>query len=108
MNYDLNIDNYTKKDLINFLNLPEIYEENMLLQKKDEFITNIKNVDNTDEKNKMIIINFINEAVDKTLKDLANGTKEILFATSEIVMAKKKNMILALAQVSIISALLLA
>jgi hypothetical protein len=69
MNYDLNIDNYTKKDLINFLNLPEIYEENMLLQKKDEFITNIKNVDNTDEKNKMIIINFINEAVDK-LKSL--------------------------------------
>ena len=62
MNYDLNIENYTKKDLINFLNLPEIYEENMLLQKKNEFI---KNVYNTDDKNKMIIINFINDAVDK-------------------------------------------
>ena len=58
MNYDLDIDNYTKKELLNFFNLPEIYEENMLIQKKNDFIMNIKNVDNTDEKNKMIIINF--------------------------------------------------
>ena len=36
-------------------------------------------------------IDAINEAIDKTLKDLANGTKEILFATSEVVMVKKKN-----------------
>ena len=36
-------------------------------------------------------IDAINEAVDKTLKDLANGTKEILFTSSEVNMAKKKN-----------------
>jgi hypothetical protein len=36
-------------------------------------------------------IDAINEAVDKTLKDLANGTKEILLTSSEVVMAKKKN-----------------
>ena len=36
-------------------------------------------------------IDAINEAVDKTLKDLVKDTKEILFTTSEVVMAKKKN-----------------
>ena len=81
MNYDLNIENYTKKDLINFLNLPEIYEENMLLQKKNEFI---KNVYNTDDKNKMIIINFINDAVDK-LKSftLINNTTMLTYIKTQ-------------------------
>lgn len=75
MNYDLDIDNYTKKELLNFFNLPEIYEENMLIQKKNDFIMNIKNVDNTDEKNKMIIINFINTAANKLKSyNLINNT----------------------------------
>lgn len=36
-------------------------------------------------------IDAINEAIDKTLKDLVNATKEILLTTSEVNMAKKKN-----------------
>lgn len=62
---DLNIDNYTKKELTKFFNLSETYEENMLLKKQNEFIKVIKNDVNKDNKTKISIIKFINNAANK-------------------------------------------
>ena len=65
MNYELDIDNYTKKELTTFFNLPETYEEDMLIQKQNEFISVITNDNNKDEKTKISIINFIHNAVNR-------------------------------------------
>jgi hypothetical protein len=65
MSYDLDIDNYTQKELISFFNLSETYEDNMLLQKKNDFIKVIKNDYKKDDKTKISIINFINNAANK-------------------------------------------
>lgn len=62
---DLDLDNYSKKELISFFNLSEIYEENILLKKKNEFIEIIQNDIDKDEKTKISIINFINNAANK-------------------------------------------
>jgi len=73
---DLNIDNYTKKELTSFFNLPETYEENMILKKKNEFIKVIQNDLNKDNKTKISIINFINNAANqlKTFNLINNST----------------------------------
>lgn len=65
MNYNLDIDNYSKKELISFFKLPEIYEEHMLTQKQNELISVIINDNKKDDKNKIHIMNFIYNAANK-------------------------------------------
>lgn len=65
MSYDLNIENYTKEELLQFFTLPESYEESMLTSKQNDLVAVIVNDDKKDPDTKQYILNFIYNAADK-------------------------------------------
>ena len=67
MNFDLNIDNYTKYELIDILDLPHNFDKDTIQNKTIKLINNIINNNRLDNKTKTLTISFLNKA-----KDLLN------------------------------------
>jgi len=83
-NFDLNIDNYKKKELEDIFELPENYDNSFVKLKSNKLIDNIKN-DSAIEKNvKNNTINFINKAAELLLKSTKSLNNFKKLADSDI------------------------
>jgi len=70
MNFDLNIDNYTKEELLQIFELPLNFDKNILEIKESKLKNNINNNNEIDEETRKKTSQFINNAKDKLLKDI--------------------------------------
>jgi hypothetical protein len=65
MNYDLNLNSYTRKELLEFFHLQENYDSVMINAKKRDLISITMKDDSKDEHTKKTILNFIDDAANK-------------------------------------------
>ena len=73
MNFDLNIDNYTKYELIEMFELPENYNKNILEIKETKLKDNIINNKEINKDTQINTINFLIKAKNILLNDLNNN-----------------------------------
>jgi hypothetical protein len=91
MNFDLNIENYTKNELIEMFELPSNFDKKNLEIKEAKLIENIMNNKQINNETKMQTINFLkkakniilNELVNPIISDIQNKTEPFMMDIQE-------------------------
>jgi len=77
MNFDLNISNYSKKELEEIFELPINYDEDNIEEKEQNLRSSISSDKTISEKTRIETTNFLNEAKNVLLNDLISSNKII-------------------------------
>lgn len=80
MSYDLNIDNYTKYDILAFFGMDETDDPSVIHEKKQSLVSVIINDDKKDQQTKQHILNFIEKASIKL--EMFNSNSSIISSSS--------------------------